>query len=214
MTANSTIPAPAFHPALPARRHSSLACCYVRDRRWAATTELSSAVIAQGVVVVDSSVKKVQHPSGGVRRRDCAFAMAIVSAPATSCFVSTRRRPERPRQLSPRMSTNFWRARPASKPSATTHARSSFQRPARPRRDPNSDAARAIAAERSLFNLRRQARDGQKVSVEGAQRQLQEEIKGYSGQLEAKKKEVEFISERNSKECGRFGRSTLSRSAV
>ena len=33
---------------------------------WAATTELSSAVIAQGALVVDFSVKKVQHPSGGV----------------------------------------------------------------------------------------------------------------------------------------------------
>jgi len=33
---------------------------------WAATTELSSAVIASGVVVVDESVKKVQHLTGGI----------------------------------------------------------------------------------------------------------------------------------------------------
>ena len=33
---------------------------------WATTTELSGAVIGQGVIVVDSSVKKVQHPTGGV----------------------------------------------------------------------------------------------------------------------------------------------------
>ena len=33
---------------------------------WAATTQLSGAVIAQGVVVVDSSVKKVQHATGGI----------------------------------------------------------------------------------------------------------------------------------------------------
>lgn len=33
---------------------------------WAATTELSSAVIASGVVVVDGSVKKVQHLTGGI----------------------------------------------------------------------------------------------------------------------------------------------------
>ena len=33
---------------------------------WAATTELSGAVIAPGIVVVDSNVKKVQHPTGGV----------------------------------------------------------------------------------------------------------------------------------------------------
>src|SRR5918998_4840291 len=33
---------------------------------WAATTELAGAVIAPGVLVVESDVKKVQHPTGGV----------------------------------------------------------------------------------------------------------------------------------------------------
>ncbi|HUU24343.1 MAG TPA: HlyD family type I secretion periplasmic adaptor subunit, partial [Methyloceanibacter sp.] len=33
---------------------------------WARTTEIAGAVIAPGVVVVDSVVKKVQHPTGGV----------------------------------------------------------------------------------------------------------------------------------------------------
>src|SRR5512134_3860557 len=33
---------------------------------WAASAKLSGAVIATGLIVVDSSVKKVQHPNGGV----------------------------------------------------------------------------------------------------------------------------------------------------
>jgi HlyD family secretion protein len=33
---------------------------------WAATTELSGAVVALGQLVVESDVKKVQHPTGGV----------------------------------------------------------------------------------------------------------------------------------------------------
>ncbi|OHV79816.1 HlyD family type I secretion periplasmic adaptor subunit [Ensifer sp. LCM 4579] len=33
---------------------------------WAATTELSSAIVAGGVVVVDDNVKKVQHLTGGI----------------------------------------------------------------------------------------------------------------------------------------------------
>src|SRR5262252_5794647 len=33
---------------------------------WAMTTELSGAVVASGLLVVDSNVKKVQHPTGGV----------------------------------------------------------------------------------------------------------------------------------------------------
>src|SRR3954447_24512465 len=33
---------------------------------WAATTELAGAVVAPGSLVVDSNVKKVQHPTGGI----------------------------------------------------------------------------------------------------------------------------------------------------
>ena len=33
---------------------------------WAATTDLAGAVLAPGTVVVASSVKKIQHPTGGV----------------------------------------------------------------------------------------------------------------------------------------------------
>ena len=33
---------------------------------WASTTEISGALIAPGQIVVESNVKKVQHPTGGV----------------------------------------------------------------------------------------------------------------------------------------------------
>ena len=33
---------------------------------WASTAEISGALIAPGDVVVDSNIKKVQHPTGGV----------------------------------------------------------------------------------------------------------------------------------------------------
>src|SRR5258708_10796569 len=33
---------------------------------WAATAQLHGAVIASGTVVVESNVKKVQHPTGGI----------------------------------------------------------------------------------------------------------------------------------------------------
>src|SRR5262245_7565471 len=33
---------------------------------WGATTDISGAVIAQGALVVDSNLRKVQHPTGGV----------------------------------------------------------------------------------------------------------------------------------------------------
>ncbi len=33
---------------------------------WAATAKLAGAVIASGVLVVDSNVKAIQHPTGGI----------------------------------------------------------------------------------------------------------------------------------------------------
>src|SRR5262249_58161365 len=32
---------------------------------WASTTRIAGAVVAPGIVVVETSVKKVQHPTGG-----------------------------------------------------------------------------------------------------------------------------------------------------
>ena len=37
---------------------------------WAATTPIGGAVIASGFVVVESNIKKVQHPTGGIVVRD------------------------------------------------------------------------------------------------------------------------------------------------
>jgi HlyD family secretion protein len=160
---------------------------------WAATTELSSAVIAQGALVVDSSVKKVQHPSGGVvsellvrngdrvRAGDILLRLDETQTRAAATIIAKNVDELLARQA--RLETERDNAREIAFPTALLD----------PAREPVSDAARAIAAERSLFNLRRQAREGQKSQLKERSAQLQEEINGYSGQLEAKKKEVEFI---------------------
>jgi HlyD family secretion protein len=162
---------------------------------WAATTELSSAVIAPGVLVVDSSVKKVQHPTGGVigelRVRDGdrvragdilvrldetqTRAAATIITKSVDELLARQARLETERDNIPEL--NF--------PAALLDRA----------RDPASDAARAVAAERSLFDLRRQAREGQKSQLKERSLQLQEEIKGYQGQVEAKKKEVDFVQQ-------------------
>jgi HlyD family secretion protein len=53
------------------RRHVIFGCVVVAVLAvglggWAATAEIAGALIAQGSLVVDSNVKKVQHPTGGV----------------------------------------------------------------------------------------------------------------------------------------------------
>lgn len=161
---------------------------------WAATTELSSAVVAQGVLVVDSSVKKVQHPAGGVvgelrvrdgdrvRAGDILVRLDETQTLAAATIVTKSVDELMARQA--RLETERDNAQEITFPAALLG----------PAREADSDAARAIAAERSLFNLRRQARDGQKSQLKERTAQLQEEINGYSGQLEAKKKEVAFIN--------------------
>ena len=160
---------------------------------WAATSELSGAVIGQGVLVVDSSVKKVQHPSGGVvgelRVRDGdkvkagdilvrldetqTLANATIITKSFDELLARQARLEAERDSVDQLvfpSILLERAK-----------------------DTSSEAARAISTERSLFDLRRQARGGQKAQLKERSAQLQEEIKGYAGQAAAKQKEVDFV---------------------
>lgn len=162
---------------------------------WAATTELSSAVVAPGVLVVDSSVKKVQHPTGGVvgelrvrdgdrvRAGDILVRLDETQTRAAAAIITKSVDELLARQA--RLETERDNISELAFP-ATLLDRA---------RDPASDAARAISAERSLFDLRRQAREGQKSQLKERSAQLQEEIKGYQGQVEAKKKEVDFIQQ-------------------
>jgi HlyD family secretion protein len=160
---------------------------------WAATAKLSGAVIGQGMLVVDSNVKKVQHPTGGVigelrvREGDSVKAGDILvrldeTQTLANATIITKNFDELLARQA-RLETERDKGERVVFP-ATLLERAT---------DPSSDAARGIAAEKSLFDLRRQARDGQKAQLRERRAQLQEEIKGYLGQAEAKQKEVELI---------------------
>ena len=160
---------------------------------WATTSELTGAVIGQGVLVVDSSVKKVQHPTGGVvgelrvREGDKVLAGDILlrldetQTLANATIVSKSFDELVARQA--RLEAERDNADQITFPKLLLERT----------RDPASEAARAIAAEQSLFDLRRQARGGQKAQLKERSAQLQEEIKGYLGQAEAKQREVDFV---------------------
>ncbi len=160
---------------------------------WAATTQLSGAVIAPGVVVVDSNVKKVQHPTGGivgelrVREGDSVkagdilirldetqtLANATIVTKSLDELLARQARLEAERDGSDQI----------------TFPKALIERT----KESNSEAGRAIAAENKLFDLRRQARSGQKAQLTERSAQLQDEIKGYLGQVDAKQKEVDLI---------------------
>lgn len=160
---------------------------------WAATTQLTGAVIGQGVIVVDSSVKKVQHATGGivgelrvregdrVKAGDILVRLDETQTLANASIVTKSYDELLARQA--RLETERDNADQIVFPKV----------PLERTHDSNSEAARAIAAEQSLFDLRRQARSGQKAQLKERRAQLQEEIKGYLGQAEAKQREVDFI---------------------
>lgn len=160
---------------------------------WAATSQLSGAVIGQGVVVVDSSVKKVQHPTGGIvgelRVRDGDRVNAgdvLIRLDETQTLANATIVTKSLDELLARQAR-------------LEAEREGFEEIVFPKsllertKDSRSEAGRAIAAERTLFDLRRQSRSGQKLQLKERSSQLQNEIKGYLGQAEAKQKEVDLI---------------------
>jgi HlyD family secretion protein len=160
---------------------------------WASTAEISGALIAQGSVVVDSNVKKVQHPTGGVvgelnvhdgdhvKAGDILIRLdetvtqanlAIVTKGLTELYArKARLAAERdgadtvavPKELADQID------------------------------DPS--VKEAMDSERKLFDLRRNARLGQKDQLQQRVKQLQEQITGLTAQQDAKDKETALINQ-------------------
>jgi len=160
---------------------------------WAATSQISGAVIGQGAVVVDSSVKKVQHPTGGVVRELWVHEGEHVNAGDVLVRLDETQTLANATIVTQGLDELLAReARlEAERDGADIIV---FQRGLlQQARDANSEAARVIAAERTLFKLRREARAGQKAQLRERSAQLSEEIKGYLGQTDAKRKEIDLI---------------------
>ena len=180
------------------RRHVVVGCAIVLFLAvglggWAATAEIAGALIAQGSLVVDSNVKKVQHPSGGVvgevRVHDGDHVkagdilvrldetvtranLAIITKGLTELYTRKAR-------------LGAERDGAASVPVPKQLADKT--------NDP--DVQEALASERKLFELRRKARLGQKDQLQQRIRQLQEQIGGLTAQQAAKAKELDIIAQ-------------------
>ena len=160
---------------------------------WAFGTSLSGAVITQGQVVVESDVKKVQHPTGGVvgelkvRNGDRVKAGDILVR-----LDETQTR------------ANLQIVTKALDELAARGARDEAERdglaePAFPadllaRRDDEA-VARVVEGERRLFTIRAASRDGQRAQLRQRIAQLNEEVTGVSEQVIAKGREIALIQE-------------------
>jgi HlyD family secretion protein len=156
-----------------------------------ATAEISGAVIAPGSLVVDSSVKKVQHPVGGVvaelkvRDGDRVSAGDLLvrldpTMAQANLAILTR-------------SLDELAARQGRLESERDEAERLALPPALAARSGDPEVQRIIAAEQKLFNLRRIARAGQKLQMRERAIQLEEEIRGLDAQVKAKSQEIALI---------------------
>jgi HlyD family secretion protein len=160
---------------------------------WAATTEFAGAVIAPGSLVVETNVKKVQHPTGGVvgelrvHDGDAVKAGDIVvrlddTVTRTNLAIVVKSLDE----LSARQARLEAERDGTPAPNFPAELLVRHQDP---------DVARLLAGEQTLFETRRSARQGQKAQLKERVGQLQEQIAGLTDQIAAKKREIALIGE-------------------
>jgi len=159
---------------------------------WAATTEFSGAVIASGQLVVDSNVKKVQHPTGGVvgalHVRDGTRVNAgniVVQLDDTQTRANLAIVVKALNELAARQ------AREEAERDGTDTV--TFPAELLARKDDN-DVVKAVTGELRQFQTRRAARDGQKAQLRERTIQLRQEIGGYDAQIASKENQIDWIT--------------------
>ena len=159
----------------------------------AATTELAGAVIAPGSLVVDTNVKKVQHPTGGVvgelRVRDGDRVKSgdiVVRLDETITQANLA--------IVVNSLTELW-ARQGRLEAERDGAKVVTFHPELLARKSNPEVARVMTGEEGLFATRHKAREGQKAQLRERIGQLKEQINGLDDQIKAKKREIELISQ-------------------
>ncbi|ESW81432.1 MULTISPECIES: HlyD family type I secretion periplasmic adaptor subunit [unclassified Mesorhizobium] len=158
---------------------------------WAAFTNLSGAVVASGHFVVDSYVKKVQHPTGGVvgeilvsegdkvKAGDILMRLDATQTRATLAVV-TKRLDE--------LAANLARL----EAERDDLAEIAFPDWLLARRDV-PDVASAVHGETRLFEFRRQSRDGRQAQLAERITQYEHEIEGLKAQEIACEKSTEIL---------------------
>ena len=158
---------------------------------WAAATQISGAVIAPGKLVVDSNVKKVQHPTGGVvgellvkegdqvKQGDVVVRLDGTQARSSLAVVNKALD-----ELIARQARN----------EAERDGDKSVVFPAdMVERKGDPEVARLMSGEQRLFEMRKAAREGQKAQLREQIQQLQLQIEGTQPQEAAKAKEVTLL---------------------
>src|SRR5262249_39608276 len=159
---------------------------------WASTSKLVGAVIAPGTVVVESNIKKVQHPTGGVVGQifvkegsfveEGQIVMRLDDTVTRSTLGVVRSQLDEFTAREARLAAERDDATAIVFPPYLTAARE------------ESSVTMAIAGEKKLFESRRAARAGQRSQFLERIFQLNEEIRGLSAQQAAKESELALVA--------------------
>jgi HlyD family secretion protein len=160
---------------------------------WASTALISGALIAPGQIVVESNVKKVQHPTGGVvgevraRDGDVVKAGDIVvrlddTVTKANLAIVTK-------------NLDAAQARAARLQAEQRGLDKLVFPPQLLERASDPDVATLLASEGKLFDVRVNGRAGQKAQLRERIQQLNEEIAGLSAQETAKDKEIALVQQ-------------------
>ncbi|OKO88461.1 hemolysin secretion protein D [Bradyrhizobium sp. NAS80.1] len=160
---------------------------------WAATTEISGALVAQGSIVVDSNVKKVQHPTGGVVGALNVHDGSIVHA--GDVVVRLDETQLRANLGIVEKALDELSARAARLQSERDGLEAMKMPEAFLNRQSTPYVLQVMDGERKLFNMRRAARAGQKEQLQQRIVQLEEEVRGLESQQESKGREIDLVQE-------------------
>lgn len=159
---------------------------------WAARTEISGAVLSPGVVVVESEVKKVQHPTGGV-----VSEIRVANGSRVNAGDVLIRLDETVNRANLQMVTKQLDElvmREARLEAERDGAATITLPPSYAGREREPDVARRIAGETAFFTSRRATLDGQKKQLSERIRQLEQEITGLERQIGAKVTEIGIVT--------------------
>jgi HlyD family secretion protein len=155
---------------------------------WAATGKISAALIAEGSVGVDSNVKKVQHPTGGVVGEIYVHDGDHVTV--GQVLIRLDETASRAELEIVRKALDGLYARKARLAAELDGADAVAVPPALVDTRDDPDAKDALASERSLFEARRRSRLGQQQQLQQRIGQFNEQVAGFNAQKQANDKQL------------------------
>jgi len=160
---------------------------------WASTTDIAGAVIANGTVVVETSVKKVQHLTGGIVGEILVREGSEVDTGQVLIHLDDTL--TRANLGVVQSQLDLYVAREGRLLAEQDGLDSIAFPDTVPGARKREVAESAFAGEERLFHARREGREGQRAQLRERIAQIGEEIRGLTAQQQSKDAEIKYIGE-------------------